>query len=225
MPASRWRRTPRHSTERCPYSTSTRTWPTSAATIVPEYQAGTADRGHAADIGLGRSIIPPGTAATRDFSSLAPRIPKLLAEACVGCMACVNACPDTAILATVQPRAALAEAIDAFADSQPEPAADARRYQRAVRHHAEVRGRARATRALSRPSSASSSTPVTARDAANVSRSAPTSAMTPWKWSTSSPRPPSRQSTVDRYRARMSFFQLVAADADLSTATRRRWLT
>src|SRR4051794_22513990 len=77
------------------------------ATVVPEYLLGKADRGHAADNGLARSIIPPATAATRDFSSLAPQIPQLVADACVGCMACVNACPDTAILATVQPRAEL----------------------------------------------------------------------------------------------------------------------
>jgi pyruvate ferredoxin oxidoreductase beta subunit len=93
------------------------------ATIMPEYRSGAADRGHPADNGLARSIIPPGTAATRDFSTLAPRIPKLLAEACVGCMACVSACPDTAILGTAQPRAALKERMDAFAAAQPDPAA------------------------------------------------------------------------------------------------------
>jgi pyruvate/2-oxoacid:ferredoxin oxidoreductase beta subunit/Pyruvate/2-oxoacid:ferredoxin oxidoreductase delta subunit len=92
-------------------------------TVVPEYRAGTADLGHPADDGLGRSIIPPATAATRDFSALAPRIPKLLAEACVGCMACVNSCPDSAILATAQPRSSLTQAITDF--TRMEPAADA----------------------------------------------------------------------------------------------------
>jgi len=82
--------------------------------VMPAYRSGTADRDYAADNGLARSIIPPGTAATRDFSTLAPRIPQLLAEACVGCMACVNACPDTAILGTAQPRAALKERIAEF---------------------------------------------------------------------------------------------------------------
>ena len=33
-----------------------------------------------ADAGLGRSIIPPGTSATRDFSTLAPRDPKVIAR-------------------------------------------------------------------------------------------------------------------------------------------------
>jgi len=94
-----------------------------AANVVPAYRSGTADRGQPADTGLARSIIPPGTAATRDFSTLAPRIPKLLAEACVGCMACVSACPDTAILATAQPRGALGERISAYAESQADPTA------------------------------------------------------------------------------------------------------
>jgi pyruvate ferredoxin oxidoreductase beta subunit len=93
------------------------------ATIVPEYKSGQADRGHPADIGLGRSIIPPATAATRDFSNLSPRIPELLADACVGCMACVNACPDTAILATVQPNGLLEGAIEAMAQDTPDPIA------------------------------------------------------------------------------------------------------
>src|SRR5688572_28024496 len=82
--------------------------------VMPAYRSGTADRQYAADNGLARSIIPPGTAATRDFSTLAPRIPQLLADACVGCMACVSACPDTAILGTAQPRAALKERITEF---------------------------------------------------------------------------------------------------------------
>jgi pyruvate/2-oxoacid:ferredoxin oxidoreductase beta subunit/Pyruvate/2-oxoacid:ferredoxin oxidoreductase delta subunit len=94
-----------------------------AESVMPAYRSGAADRGYAADNGLARSIIPPGTAATRDFSTLAPRIPKLLAEACVGCMACVSACPDTAILATAQPRGALQARIADFAALQPDPAA------------------------------------------------------------------------------------------------------
>jgi pyruvate/2-oxoacid:ferredoxin oxidoreductase beta subunit/Pyruvate/2-oxoacid:ferredoxin oxidoreductase delta subunit len=94
-----------------------------AASVVPAYRVGAADRGQPADTGLARSIIPPGTAATRDFSTLAPRIPQLLADACVGCMACVSACPDTAILATAQPRAALDERVEAFAAEQDDPTA------------------------------------------------------------------------------------------------------
>src|SRR6185295_8131379 len=90
--------------------------------VVPAYRQGFADRELPADAGLARSVIPPGTAAARDFSHLAPRIPELIAERCVGCMACVSACPDTAILATVVPAPQLAERIDVFAAGTGQPA-------------------------------------------------------------------------------------------------------
>ena len=90
-------------------------------TIVPAYLRGIADRELPADAGLARSVIPPATAATRDFSHLALRIPELLAEKCVGCMACVNACPDTAILGTVVPAPQLDGRISAFAATTEQP--------------------------------------------------------------------------------------------------------
>ena len=90
-------------------------------TVMPAYRAGRADRELPAEAGVARSLIPPGTAATRDFSTLAPRIPLLDASKCVGCMACVNACPDTAILATAQPAGALADRITTFAAAQDDP--------------------------------------------------------------------------------------------------------
>ncbi|HEY7736512.1 MAG TPA: thiamine pyrophosphate-dependent enzyme [Candidatus Limnocylindrales bacterium] len=96
------------------------------ASVVGAYRRGVADAEFPADPGLGRSIVPPGTAATRDFSGLAPTIPTFIAERCVGCMACVSACPDSALIATVQPRSELGSAIDAFAGNQDEPADDAR---------------------------------------------------------------------------------------------------
>jgi pyruvate ferredoxin oxidoreductase beta subunit len=71
-----------------------------------------------ADVSVGRSIVPPGTAFVRDFSHLAPRIPKFVADRCVGCMACVSACPDTAIVATVQPESALAERTAALPETE-----------------------------------------------------------------------------------------------------------
>ena len=89
--------------------------------IVPAYRAGTADLGLPADAGVARSIIPPGTAAIRDFSHLAPQIPQLDASKCVGCMACVSACPDTAILGIALPEQQLGDAIGAFASGQPAP--------------------------------------------------------------------------------------------------------
>ena len=89
--------------------------------VVPAYRRGVADRELPADAGLARSIIPPGTAATRDFSRLAPRIPEFLLDKCVGCMACVAACPDTAILATVVPEPDLGPRIETFAAKQADP--------------------------------------------------------------------------------------------------------
>ena len=90
--------------------------------IVPAYRQGVADAEWPADVGLARSVVPPGTAATRDFSRLAPRIPQLIAEQCVGCMACVSACPDSAILGIAVPESDLETRIASFAETQPAPA-------------------------------------------------------------------------------------------------------
>ncbi len=54
-----------------------------------------------ADEYLARSLMPPTSAMRRSFRNLAPEIPQFIASACVGCMDCVNECPDTAILAKV----------------------------------------------------------------------------------------------------------------------------
>ena len=97
------------------------------ATVVGPYQSGVASELLPADPGVARSIMPPGTAATRDFSTLAPQIPRFIADACVGCMACVNACPDTAILATAQPVSRLTAATDAFAADTTAPDTTRRR--------------------------------------------------------------------------------------------------
>ena len=90
-------------------------------TVIDAYRRGIADVELPADEGVGRSLIAPATAGIRDFSSLSPLIPAFVAEKCVGCMACVSACPDTAIYATAQPKAALATAIDTFAATQKDP--------------------------------------------------------------------------------------------------------
>jgi pyruvate/2-oxoacid:ferredoxin oxidoreductase beta subunit/Pyruvate/2-oxoacid:ferredoxin oxidoreductase delta subunit len=89
--------------------------------IVPAYGRGTADAGLPADAGVARSIIPPGTAAVRDFSHLAPQIPELIADRCVGCMTCVNACPDTAILGVALPTSQVDKLLTSFAATQPQP--------------------------------------------------------------------------------------------------------
>ncbi len=90
--------------------------------VIDAYRRGVADVELPADAGVGRSLIAPATAGVRDFSTLSPMIPALIAEKCVGCMACVSACPDSAIVATAQPKGSLARAIDAFAATQSDPA-------------------------------------------------------------------------------------------------------
>ena len=77
--------------------------------ILPAYAAGRASSELVADDGVGRSLVPPGTGAYRDFSHLASEIPLFDAAKCVGCMDCVNACPDTAILGKALPEAILTE--------------------------------------------------------------------------------------------------------------------
>ena len=78
-----------------------------------EHVIGTYGRGRepdlAADEFVARSLMPAASAMRRSFRTLAPDIPELTPAACVGCMECVNACPDTAILGKV----ALAEEVDA----------------------------------------------------------------------------------------------------------------
>jgi pyruvate ferredoxin oxidoreductase beta subunit len=101
--------------------------------VVPAYRRGIADRELPADAGLARSIIPPGTAATRDFSRLAPRIPEFMLDKCVGCMACVAACPDTAILAKVVPESDVEPRVERFAAMQADPS---RAAETARRHFA-----------------------------------------------------------------------------------------
>jgi len=80
--------------------------------IIGAYAAGTGSQTLPADAGVARSLIPPGTAALRDFSYLAPEIPEFIAEKCVGCMSCVTECPDTAILGKAVPEAVIRAAME-----------------------------------------------------------------------------------------------------------------
>ncbi len=89
--------------------------------IVPAYKRGVADAELPADAGVARSIIPPGTAAVRDFSHLAPQIPELDSARCVGCMTCVSACPDSAIMGIALPETQLEGLVSTFAAAQPDP--------------------------------------------------------------------------------------------------------
>lgn len=85
--------------------------------VVGGYNAGTGETGLPADISTARSLIAPGTGALRDFSYIAPDIPVVDNQKCVGCMECVVECPDTAILGKV----ALPEELDrALAQAAPE---------------------------------------------------------------------------------------------------------
>ena len=72
--------------------------------VTTAYQTGVAGEELPADVGLARSLIPPGTGAMRDFSYVGTEIPEFLHDQCVACMECVTECPDTAILAKVLPR-------------------------------------------------------------------------------------------------------------------------
>jgi pyruvate ferredoxin oxidoreductase beta subunit len=90
--------------------------------VMDAYRTNAADVELPADRGVARSIIPPGTAATRDFSHLASRIPEFIAGRCVGCMSCVNTCPDTAILGIALQKSAVEERSAAFATTEPNAA-------------------------------------------------------------------------------------------------------
>ena len=85
--------------------------------VMPAYGLGQEDP-LPADHDLGRSLIPAGTGVLRDFSYIAPDLPILDAEKCVGCMECVTQCPDTAILGKVLPRKELAPIIEAIEDEK-----------------------------------------------------------------------------------------------------------
>lgn len=84
--------------------------------IVRSYNAGTADYELPADEAVATSLVPPGTGALRDFSYLSPTMPAFDPDRCVGCMECVAACPDSAILARVLDPETLDNALEAVAD-------------------------------------------------------------------------------------------------------------
>lgn len=68
--------------------------------IIGAYRGGS-ESNLPADSGVARSLVPPGTGVFRDFSYVAPELPRFIAGQCVACMECVKACPDTAILGKV----------------------------------------------------------------------------------------------------------------------------
>jgi pyruvate/2-oxoacid:ferredoxin oxidoreductase beta subunit/Pyruvate/2-oxoacid:ferredoxin oxidoreductase delta subunit len=88
------------------------------ARVIGAYAEGVGAHTLPADAGVARSLIPAGTAALRDFSHLAPEIPDLVADRCVGCMTCVTECPDTAILGKAIPEARVAAALADVAEHE-----------------------------------------------------------------------------------------------------------
>lgn len=86
--------------------------------IIGAYAAGTGEQTLPADVGVARSLIPPGTGALRDFSYIAPEIPRFDRDRCVGCMACVTECPDTAILGKAIPKSRLEAELNTITDNR-----------------------------------------------------------------------------------------------------------
>lgn len=84
--------------------------------VLSAYGKGVGSADLPAGPGVARSLIPPGTAAARDFSYIAPDLPELIEGACVGCMECVTLCPDTAILGKVVEPAVLEERLSTVDD-------------------------------------------------------------------------------------------------------------
>lgn len=96
--------------------------------IVESYNAGTAEKELPADLATARSLIPAGTGRLRDFSYIAPELPRFNPLSCVGCMECVTECPDTAILAKVFPEKMLEEEIKRLCGNSLQAAETTRRH-------------------------------------------------------------------------------------------------
>ncbi len=84
--------------------------------VIGAYQEGKGSAVLPADLGVARSLIPPGTGALRDFSYIAPEIPEFDFTKCVGCMGCVTECPDTAILGKAIPESKVEKALSEITD-------------------------------------------------------------------------------------------------------------
>lgn len=71
-----------------------------AEEVVDAYNKGSGSN-QPADEFVAQSVLPAGTGGARDFSYIAPELPEFNSDNCVGCMDCVNNCPDTAILGKI----------------------------------------------------------------------------------------------------------------------------
>lgn len=88
-----------------------------AQAVLDAYNNG-AGSSQPADEFVAKSILPASTGAARDFSYIAPELPELNSENCVGCMDCVNNCPDTAILGKVVMPDTLEEELSKIEDEE-----------------------------------------------------------------------------------------------------------
>ena len=85
--------------------------------VISAYRSGREDK-LPADIGIARSLVPPGTGTFRDFSHVSPELPLYHPDQCVACMECVVACPDTAILGKVAEVAEVERIASGIADAK-----------------------------------------------------------------------------------------------------------
>ncbi len=90
-----------------------------AREVVDAYNTG-GGSAQGADEFVANSVLPAATGSFRDFSYIAPDLPELSAENCVGCMECVQNCPDTAILGKVVTQETIDAAIAKFPADQHE---------------------------------------------------------------------------------------------------------
>ena len=75
--------------------------------VLKPYLEGHGEHGVVADDLAARSIMPPLTATSRSFSTVAHEFPEFYADKCVACMECVISCPESAMRARVTPEKAL----------------------------------------------------------------------------------------------------------------------
>jgi pyruvate ferredoxin oxidoreductase beta subunit len=86
-----------------------------AAAVLDAYNHGSGSS-QVADPFVAQSVLPARTGAARDFSYIAPELPEFNSANCVGCMDCVNNCPDTAILGKVVTKETLESKLGEISD-------------------------------------------------------------------------------------------------------------
>ncbi len=88
-----------------------------AREVVEAYNTG-GGSSQGADEFVANSVVPAATGSFRDFSYIAPDLPELIAENCVGCMDCVQNCPDTAIFGKVASQDSINSCVAQFPEEQ-----------------------------------------------------------------------------------------------------------